>query len=128
TILVQFADVKKGALLRKLLRHFIWYGGWSFMPRQFYVKDKHPRCGKCQRWGHGTRQCWADRPTCVYCGENHYVEDHSDVASCCQSAASGQICPHPPKCANCLQEHQASWRGCSFAKHAGDQNWIRNKY
>ncbi|KAF8886900.1 hypothetical protein BD779DRAFT_1723210, partial [Infundibulicybe gibba] len=65
TILVQFADVKKGALLRKLLRHFIWYGGFSFMPRQFYVKDKHPRCGKCQRWGHGTHQCWADRPHVV---------------------------------------------------------------
>lgn len=58
------------------------------------------QCHRCQRFGHAQSRCAAN-PKCVKCAGNHLTSE------CTIDKQT------PPKCANCLQQHPASYRGCS---------------
>lgn len=58
------------------------------------------QCHRCQRFGHAQSRCTA-LPKCVKCAGNHLIQD------CTMDKQT------PPKCANCNQQHPASYRGCS---------------
>lgn len=61
------------------------------------------RCYKCQRYGHGTRNCRAKEPKCANCSEI----DHSETT--CPNKTS-------PKCPNCDGPHPASSKDCEKYK------------
>lgn len=67
--------------------------------QDYEMKLEPSQCKKCQRWTHTTNYCWLPA-RCVRCGDTHSIKD----------------CRHPkeapPKCANCQQQHTASWKGC----------------
>ena len=64
--------------------------------------DRVPHCQKCQMWGHSKNYC-ERRTTCPVCAGSHELKD----------------CPRPekPTCANCQQDHVASFSGCPALIH-----------
>jgi hypothetical protein len=62
-----------------------------------------PQCKRCQLYGHTQKFC-ARVPRCVKCAGKH-------LTSTCKKPRDEK-----PKCANCLKEHPASYRGCEVAK------------
>lgn len=63
-------------------------------------KTRVSQCFRCQRFGHAQSRCTV-KPRCVKCaGDHHYSECNKDKNT-------------PPKCANCGENHTASYRGCS---------------
>lgn len=63
-----------------------------------HSKARVNQCFRCQRFGHAQSRCTI-KPRCVKCaGEHHYTE--------CE-----KIKESPPKCANCGENHTASYRG-----------------
>lgn len=63
-------------------------------------KAQITQCFRCQRFGHAQSRCTV-RPKCVKCaGNHHYTECEKDKNA-------------PAKCANCGENHTASYRGCS---------------
>lgn len=68
-----------------------------------YKKKEILQCKRCQRFGHSKNQCF--RPfRCVKCGGDH------PTASCLKSPTTEATC------ANCLEKHPASYKGCSKYK------------
>ena len=66
-----------------------------------------PQCHNCLNYGHSSYTCRMN-PRCVKCAGNHAYEK----------------CPNLNEksfCANCKQEHKASYRGCSTYKYAKSQ-------
>ena len=60
------------------------------------------RCNKCQRFGHTTKKCRAEKPRCPHCAKNHTHEE------CRRKKAT--------ICANCgSHEHGAAFSGCPVA-------------
>jgi hypothetical protein len=63
-------------------------------------------CNHCQGYGHHTKLCKADRPTCAVCAQQHATRDHLCPISTCRA---GGACNHPPfKCATCSAAHKAN--------------------
>lgn len=60
------------------------------------------RCNNCQKFGHTTKTCKTQNPTCSYCAQSHNY-------SACPHA---QTRDQPPKCANCNGEHSAAYTQC----------------
>ncbi|KAM7312172.1 cytochrome P450 2J5 [Ixodes scapularis] len=58
------------------------------------------RCFKCQRFGHGSRNC-RGRDTCAKCSSKEHVAD---------------VCDNEPHCANCGGNHPAYSRSCPVWK------------
>ncbi|UYV81233.1 hypothetical protein LAZ67_20000416 [Cordylochernes scorpioides] len=72
-----------------------------------YRAPKGPgQCHRCQNFGHSKFECretkfeCRETPKCVKCGENHFTSECSKQKEVL------------PKCANCLGQHTANWRGC----------------
>lgn len=73
-----------------------------------YKKNEIMQCKRCQRFGHTKNQCF--RPfRCVKCGNDH----------------STSLCTKPPEtdatCANCQENHPASYKGCTKYKQYKDK-------
>ena len=66
-------------------------------------------CGRCQRWGHREWQC-DHRVRCGFCSQNH------DTKICKTQIIAGVAIT--PKCANCLQEHNAWSTRCPMRPDA----------
>jgi hypothetical protein len=63
-------------------------------------------CNNCQGYGHHTKLCKADKPTCALCAQHHATWDHSYPIPTCRA---GGACIHPPfKCASCGAAHKAN--------------------
>jgi hypothetical protein len=62
-----------------------------------------PQCRHCQGYGH-TQKYYNLQPKCVKCAGDH------DTKQC----TKGDL--RTPKCANCLKNHPANYRGCEIAK------------
>jgi hypothetical protein len=76
-------------------------------------------CNDCQGYGHHTKLCKADRPTCAVCAQQHATRDHLCPIPTCRA---GGACTHPPfKCATCGVAHKANDPLCpACAKHLTD--------
>jgi hypothetical protein len=67
-------------------------------------------CHHCQGYGHHTKLCKADKPTCAVCTQQHATRDHFCPISTCRA---GGACIHPPfKCASCGAAHKANGPQC----------------
>ena len=71
------------------------------------------RCQKCQKFGHGTRQCKAKTPRCARCAGSHYTYDCNRW--------------YHVECSNCHSiNHGAAYRGCPVAMAFDKQTKQRN--
>jgi hypothetical protein len=63
-------------------------------------------CRNCQGYGHHTKLCKAEKPTCAICAQQHSTKDHLCPIPTCPA---GKSCTHPPlKCATCGASHKAT--------------------
>ena len=77
-------------------------------------RKKHiPQCIRCQQYGH-TRSYCNHAPRCVRCGLGH------GSSTCSKTRET------PAKCANCLGEHPANYRGCQTLRDLRAQRTKRN--
>jgi hypothetical protein len=66
--------------------------------------DSH--CHNCQGYGHHTKLCKAEKPTCAVCAQQHSTKHHLCTIPTCRA---GKSCTHPPlKCAACGASHKAT--------------------
>jgi hypothetical protein len=76
--------------------HIIPYFSWT--------SDSH--CHNCQGYGHHTKLCKAEKPTCAICAQYHSMKDHLCMIPTCRA---GNSYTHPPlKCATCGAPHKAT--------------------
>jgi hypothetical protein len=61
-----------------------------------WTPDSH--CRNCQGYGHHTKLCKAEKPTCAICAQQHSTKDHLCLIPTCRA---GNSCTHPP-----LKNHQ----------------------
>ena len=79
--------------------------------------NKSTRCRNCQRYGHTAPVCKYDHPVCPICALHHKKTEHRcpnptcpkegnlrPVAGCCSAS--------PPHCANCGDDHPATYPSC----------------
>lgn len=66
-----------------------------------HQKTRINQCFRCLRFGHSQRNCTV-KPRCVKCAGEHLYTD-------CQKTKET-----PAKCANCGENHTASYRGCRY--------------
>jgi hypothetical protein len=63
-------------------------------------------CRNCQGYGHHTKLCKEEKPTCAICAQQHNTKDHLCLIPTCRA---GKSCNHPPlKCAACSAPHKAT--------------------
>jgi hypothetical protein len=76
-------------------------------------------CNHCQGYGHHTKLCKADKPTCAMCTQQHATRDHSCPIPTCHT---GGAYIHPPfKCASYGAAHKANHPLCPVrVKHLTD--------
>jgi hypothetical protein len=68
------------------------------------------QCRNCQGYGHHTRLCKEEKPTCAICIQQHNTKDHLCLIPTCRA---GKSCNHPPlKCAACGASHKATDQLC----------------
>jgi hypothetical protein len=69
-----------------------------------WTPDSH--CHNCQGYGHHTKLCKAEKPTCTICAQQHNTKDHLCTIPTCRA---GNSYTHPPvKCAACSAPHKAT--------------------
>jgi hypothetical protein len=69
-----------------------------------WTPDSH--CHNCQGYGHHTKLCKAEKPTCAICAQHHSTKDHLCTIPTCRA---GNSCTHPPlKCAACGAPRKAT--------------------
>ena len=84
--------------------------GFFIYSQHFKVVENKPlpsvlQCYKCQKFGHNFFECKEAASTCLRCGGDHRL------AAC-------TIQKEQAKCANCLQNHAANYKGCQSYKEA----------
>ena len=84
--------------------------GFFIYSQHFKVVENKPlptvlQCYKCQKFGHNFYECKEAASTCLRCGGDHRL------SSC-------MILRDQAKCANCLQNHAANYKGCQSYKDA----------
>jgi hypothetical protein len=63
-------------------------------------------CRNCQGYGHHTKLCREEKPTCAICAQQHSTKDHLCPIPTCRA---GKSCTHPPlKCPACGAPHKAT--------------------
>jgi hypothetical protein len=64
------------------------------------------QCRNCYGYGHHTKLCNAEKPTCGICAQQHNTKNHLCAIPTCRA---GNSCTHPPmKCAACGAPHKAT--------------------
>jgi hypothetical protein len=79
-------------------------------------------CRNCQGYGHHTKLCKEEKPTCAICAQQHNTKDHLCLIPTCRA---GKSCIHPPlKCAACGASHKSTDPLCPIRiKHlSADRN------
>jgi hypothetical protein len=63
-------------------------------------------CHNCQGYGHHTKLCKAEKPTCTICAQQYSTKDHLCPILTCRA---GKSCTYPPlKCTACGTSHKAT--------------------
>ena len=73
--------------------------GWTRCSVREYIPPPR-RCFKCNKYGHGSKNCRQEAGTCVICGESQH----------------GEQCVKTPKCSNCGEQHSAASKECFYYK------------
>ena len=86
----------------------------KYKPRR---QDKAPQCRNCQMYGHSSVNC--NIPThCMVCSEGHKTDDCPKKiprATIKQLESEGKpVSRQHIRCANCGEQHTASFKGCSL--------------
>jgi hypothetical protein len=73
---------------------------------EYFSWTPSSHCRNCQGYGHHTKLCKEDKPTCAICAQQHSTKDHLCLIPTCRA---GKSCTHPPlKCAACGASHKAT--------------------
>jgi hypothetical protein len=73
---------------------------------EYFSWTPNSHCHNCQGYGHHTKLCKAEKPTCAVCAQQHSTKDHLCLIPTCRA---GKSCTHPPlKCAACGASHKAT--------------------
>ena len=80
----------------------------------YYIDSHISRCTKCQSLHHTKSQCTSKHTTCVRCA------GHSCTPGNCKNTKR--------KCANCLQDHPASFSQCPKLKALQKQKYKESVY
>jgi hypothetical protein len=73
---------------------------------EYFSWTPNSHCRNCQGYGHHTKLCKAEKPTCAICAQQHSTKDHLCPIPTCRA---GKSCTHPPlKCAACAAPHKAT--------------------
>jgi hypothetical protein len=73
---------------------------------EYFSWTPSSHCRNCQGYGHHTKLCKAEKPTCAICAQPHSTKDHLCTIPTCRA---GNACTHPPlKCAPCGPAHKAT--------------------
>lgn len=85
-----------------------------FQPRR---NDNVPQCYNCQRLGHSSVNCQMP-PSCVVCAKKHSSDECPNrlSRSLLKTLSQDNMDRSYVKCANCNQQHTASYRGCEKRK------------
>lgn len=96
---VKLQDLQK---VTSLFNVIVWW--------RYYSKKKADvvQCFRCQQYGHGMRNCHLEAK-CVKCGERHQT---SECTLPGRSASAVSEDRSLIRCANCSQNHTASFKGC----------------
>jgi hypothetical protein len=71
---------------------------------EYFSWTPNSQCRNCQGYGHHTRLCKAEKPTCAICAQQYSTKDHPCLIPACYA---GKSCNHPPlKCAACGASHK----------------------
>jgi hypothetical protein len=73
---------------------------------EYFSWTPNSHCRNCQGYGHHTKLCKVEKPTCAVCAQQHSTKDHLCPIPTCRT---GKSCTHPPlKCAACGASHKAT--------------------
>jgi hypothetical protein len=73
---------------------------------EYFSWTPNSHCRNCQGYGHHTKLCKAEKPTCAVCAQQHSTKDHLCPIPTCRA---GKSCTHPPlKCAACGAAHKTT--------------------
>jgi hypothetical protein len=73
---------------------------------EYFSWTPNSHCHNCQGYGHHTKLCKAEKPTCAICAQQHSTKDHLCLIPTCRA---GKSCTNPPlKCAACDAPHKAT--------------------
>jgi hypothetical protein len=73
---------------------------------EYFSWTPNSHCHNCQGYGHHTKLCKAEKPTCAVCAQQHSTKDHLCPIPTCRA---GKSCTHLPlKCAACDASHKAT--------------------
>jgi hypothetical protein len=72
----------------------------------YFSWTPNSHCRNCQGYGHHTKLCKTEKPTCAVCAQQHSTKDHLCLIPTCRT---GKSCTHPAlKCAACSASHKAT--------------------
>lgn len=107
----------RGSIKLQDLRKVKFVDGFGVTWRYFTKRASDAaQCHRCQKFGHGSRNCNLP-PRCVKCGEAHLTEGCAlpRKANLGENNNAQQF-KTSVKCANCLGNHTANFRGCAARK------------
>jgi len=138
TVWFDIHDSQSGTSAKALFNKTLQFGPSSCVIRRARANPGSPLCQRCWRWGHSTRSCRAQAPSCPQCGGPHTAANHRTHASCCKAQPNaeppvlatpkGLPCPHASMCANCNGKHASDDHHCSFWRHRFHRDWIVRRY
>ena len=137
-VYINLWDSQMGTQAKAVIDRPILFGTRSCYVRAANANPGAPLCQRCWRWGHTIGGCKAPQLRCNHCAGPHESDAHRHACGLCKGnpksnppvlpTAAGQPCPHPARCPNCRENHNAMDRTCSFWRHRFDPQWITAKY
>jgi hypothetical protein len=97
----------QGALdLKRLGTNILVLANRKCRVTEYFSWTPTSHCRNCQGYGHHTKLCREEKPTCAICAQQHNTKDHQCPIPTCRA---GKSCNHPPqKCAACGASHKAT--------------------
>jgi hypothetical protein len=97
----------QGALdLRPLGTNTLVLCNRKWLVTEYFSWTPTSHCRNCQGYGHHTKLCKEEKPTCAVCAQQHNTKDHLCLIPTCRA---GKSCNHPPlKCAACGASYKAT--------------------
>ena len=117
TVKVRFAD---NAQLECAMKNKVKIGRQLHYVNEFIQRPRVIKCHHCQRFGHVSRFCRSQRPTCAKCGSRDHETKESNK---CPAKSALDY-----KCCHCEGNHIAGSRVCPIIQHKEEELYNRKKY